>query len=123
MHLLIVARDSSGDSPSLPLPCAAHPSPTAVTLLPRAAAPLLAHMCLVASAFIQRLRVTAAPPLAFQAGFHSVPSLVPLHMHVMGRDFDRRVTFLKLEFGLFVMATITRIRVMLLCASFRSCIT
>jgi hypothetical protein len=56
-------------------------------------------MRLVASAFIQRMRAAARPPPAFQAGFHSVPSLVPLHMHVMGRDFDRRVTFLKLEFS------------------------
>jgi hypothetical protein len=74
-------------------------------------------MHLVAAAFIQLLRRSAHPPAAFQAGFHSVPSLVPLHLHVMSRDFDRRVKFLKLEFGLFEMAPIPRLCLMLLNAS------
>jgi hypothetical protein len=44
----------------------------------------------VAVAFLHLFRKKLQPAaLAFQAGFHSVPSLVPLHMHVMSRDFDR----------------------------------
>ena len=67
-----------------------HASHTAVTHLPRAASSLLLHMRCIALALIQHLRQSLQPPVAaFQAGFHSVPSLVPLHMHVMSRDFDR----------------------------------
>ncbi len=44
----------------------------------------------VAQAFVCMLRRGSQPPdVPLQAGFHSVPSLVPLHMHVMSRDFDR----------------------------------
>jgi len=68
-------------------PHASHP---AVTHLPRAASSLLLHMRCIALALIQHLRQSLQPPgAAFQSGFHSVPSLVPLHMHVMSRDFDR----------------------------------
>jgi hypothetical protein len=89
MHLLIVARDTSGQTPVMVLLLASHRFLIAVTCLTRAAAPLLIHMHLVAAAVIQSLRLIVEPPVAFQAGFHSVPSLVPLHMHVMSRDFDR----------------------------------
>jgi hypothetical protein len=97
VHLLIVARDVSGElllsnghlcMRARPLILTAYFRP--VTHLPLATASLLVHMHRVALAFVHRLRRSLQPAaVAFQAGFHSVPSLVPLHMHVMSRDFDR----------------------------------
>ena len=99
IHLLIVARDISGTIPPLMTLCAtaatyhmriSYRHLDVVTRLSWASAPLLLHMHRVALAFVDRLRQNEHPhAAAFQAGFHSIPSLVPLHMHVMSRDFDR----------------------------------
>ena len=114
MHLLLVARDLSGETPELlfsirsayAVVSLAHSRvlaralshgfvPRPVDTLPQARASLLIHMHNVAQAFVCLLRRgLQLESVAFQTGFHSVPSLVPLHMHVMSRDFDR--------FGVFV---------------------
>ena len=109
MHLLLVARDLSGETPEFL--CSIRSAYAVVShvhssvleralshglvlppvdTLPQARASLLIHMHNVAQAFVCLLRRgLQLESVALQAGFHSVPSLVPLHMHVMSRDFDR----------------------------------
>ncbi|KAG2485721.1 hypothetical protein HYH03_015605 [Edaphochlamys debaryana] len=50
--------------------------------------PLLAHMREVAVAWVRQEKAKDPGAVAFKLGFHAVPSMAQLHMHVASQDFD-----------------------------------
>jgi diadenosine tetraphosphate (Ap4A) HIT family hydrolase len=75
VHLLILPNDTSYRKLA-----ALRPTPTDVELV--------RYMCTIAERLIAHLRATTHPRWRFQYGFHVVPSLEHLHMHVMTLDFE-----------------------------------
>lgn len=71
-HWLVLARDERLEGP---------------LCLAAGDAPLLEHMAAVARRKAGELR-QRDPSLRFRLGFHAVPSLRQLHMHVISQDFD-----------------------------------
>ncbi|KAK9839930.1 hypothetical protein WJX74_000595 [Apatococcus lobatus] len=71
-HALIIARDA----------CLVGPDDLRPEHLP-----LLKHMQAVASAWIGQQPKTATAASSFRLGFHHVPSMRQLHMHVISQDF------------------------------------
>ena len=59
---------------------------SSLTALNKTHIPLLRHMLRVARDFVSEL--TKSEKIDFQFGFHAVPSMARLHMHVVSRDFD-----------------------------------
>ncbi|KAK9793191.1 hypothetical protein WJX73_010586 [Symbiochloris irregularis] len=72
-HALVVARDASLQSPDN---------------LTREHIPLLQHMQEEAMQWVQQQQAEHPDLPPFRMGFHSVPSLPQLHMHVISQDFD-----------------------------------
>ena len=49
---------------------------------------LLQHMLWASAQYAEHLRSSSHPKLRFISGFHSIPSLPPLHMHLISLDLD-----------------------------------
>jgi aprataxin len=50
---------------------------------------LVERLARVAADIVAHLKRTTHPGVMFQCGFHAVPSLQPLHLHVMSTDVER----------------------------------
>ncbi|KXZ48867.1 hypothetical protein GPECTOR_25g452 [Gonium pectorale] len=72
-HALVVARD---------------PALRSIANLTREHIPLLRHMRAVGLDWVQQCRTQDPATVAFKIGFHAVPSMCQLHMHVVSQDFD-----------------------------------
>ncbi|GFR50688.1 hypothetical protein Agub_g12940 [Astrephomene gubernaculifera] len=72
-HALVIARD---------------PSLRSITDLRARHVPLLSHMRRVAEEWVRDQRKQDPETAAFKLGFHAVPSMCQLHMHVVSQDFD-----------------------------------
>jgi diadenosine tetraphosphate (Ap4A) HIT family hydrolase len=101
VHLLILPKDTSIDSlevlaDMVESELTASPSPSS---MPNSASlatesrglRLLRHMLFIGDAIVRHIKATepTLQHLTFQLGFHSVPSLKHLHMHVMSQDFEK----------------------------------
>ena len=63
-------------------------TPKKVTDLTDVHLPLLEHMHSVSSSIVAFFQSTQFRGLRFQVGFHALPSLSPLHLHIMSLDFQ-----------------------------------
>ncbi|KAG2449967.1 hypothetical protein HYH02_000071 [Chlamydomonas schloesseri] len=72
-HALVIARD---------------PALRSIADLRAAHVPLLEHMRQVAQAWVAKRREQVPGAAAFKLGFHAVPSMCQLHLHVISQDFD-----------------------------------
>ncbi|EFJ51495.1 hypothetical protein VOLCADRAFT_120448 [Volvox carteri f. nagariensis] len=72
-HALVIARD---------------PVLRTIADLRKEHLPLLAHMQRVAINWVQEVRGKDPAVVAFKLGFHAVPSMCQVHLHVVSQDFD-----------------------------------
>ncbi|GLC48946.1 hypothetical protein PLESTB_000165900 [Pleodorina starrii] len=72
-HALVIARD---------------PALRSIADLRQEHLQLLAHMQQVACKWVQEARTKDPVTVAFKLGFHAVPSMCQVHMHVVSQDFD-----------------------------------
>ena len=72
-HCLVLAKD---------------PAISSLGALHKGHLPLLQHMHIKACEYAEFLRSTQFPKLRFISGFHALPSLPPLHMHLISMDLD-----------------------------------
>jgi diadenosine tetraphosphate (Ap4A) HIT family hydrolase len=101
VHLLILPKDTSIDSlevlaDMVESELTASPSPSSLSNSASLATEsrglrLLRHMLFIGDEIVRHIKATepTLQHLTFQLGFHSVPSLKHLHMHVMSQDFEK----------------------------------
>ncbi len=60
---------------------------SSLRILNRSHVSLLKHMLMVGRAYVQELK-EESPKAKFQLGYHAIPSMTRLHMHIVSQDFD-----------------------------------